>query len=210
MSIKNGTYITEYIYGQGNERISQRVRHIEDITDTRGIGHNPFSRIAADLIGTVFLHEDVRGSTVRVSDVHGNTVARVVYDAWGTPLVQPVASFNFAGIDDLINFTGYRYDSVMGVYISRFRIYDPVNRRFISEDPIRDGLNWYAYVNNNPIVFVDPLGLARIAIRDFVENYSHRVNSDIEVSWIPGVSATFRMRSHCNQKSFGSWKCPLC
>jgi len=31
--------------------------------------------------------------------------------------------------------------------------------RFISEDPARDGSNWYAYCNNNPMAFVDPTGL---------------------------------------------------
>ena len=31
--------------------------------------------------------------------------------------------------------------------------------RFISEDPIQDGVNWYVYVSNNPLKFVDPTGL---------------------------------------------------
>lgn len=32
-------------------------------------------------------------------------------------------------------------------------------RRFITEDPIRDGINWYAYVNNRPLTRIDPTGL---------------------------------------------------
>ena len=178
MSIKDGTYVIEYVFGHAGDRISQRVSHIEDITDSRGVGYNPFSRIATDLIGTAFFHEDLRGSTVRVTDEEGRTLARVIYDAWGVPLVQPVGSFNFAGIDDLINFTGYTYDRVMGVYLSRFRVYDPINRRFISEDPIRDGLNWYAYVGNNPIMYVDPLGLSPVRIRDFVVEHEGRFSWD--------------------------------
>jgi hypothetical protein len=31
--------------------------------------------------------------------------------------------------------------------------------RFTSEDPARDGLNWYIYCYNNPLAFVDPSGL---------------------------------------------------
>ncbi len=42
----------------------------------------------------------------------------------------------------------------------RARYYDSSIRRFITEDPIKDGLNWYAYAGNNPVMFVDPSGLA--------------------------------------------------
>lgn len=31
--------------------------------------------------------------------------------------------------------------------------------RFITEDPIKDGVNWYSYVSNNPLVKIDPTGL---------------------------------------------------
>jgi len=34
--------------------------------------------------------------------------------------------------------------------------------RFITEDPIRDGLNWYAYCGNNPANGVDPWGLLEV------------------------------------------------
>ena len=42
------------------------------------------------------------------------------------------------------------------------RYYNPAMRRFISEDPIRfrgGDVNWYAYVKNNPVNFIDPFGL---------------------------------------------------
>ena len=34
-----------------------------------------------------------------------------------------------------------------------------VETALISQDPIRDGFNWYAYCSNNPLTFTDPLGL---------------------------------------------------
>jgi uncharacterized protein RhaS with RHS repeats len=43
----------------------------------------------------------------------------------------------------------------------RARWYDPSMGRFITEDPIEfeGGSNWYAYVGNNPVNAIDPLGL---------------------------------------------------
>jgi len=38
--------------------------------------------------------------------------------------------------------------------------------RFISQDPIGDGVNWYAYAGNNPVVWVDPEGLAAETVVD--------------------------------------------
>jgi hypothetical protein len=41
----------------------------------------------------------------------------------------------------------------------RARYYDSSLGRFINEDPIFDGNNWYAYANNNPLMYHDPTGL---------------------------------------------------
>jgi hypothetical protein len=42
----------------------------------------------------------------------------------------------------------------------RARNYSSANGRFTQEDPARSGDNWYVYTANNPILFVDPSGLA--------------------------------------------------
>ncbi len=39
--------------------------------------------------------------------------------------------------------------------------YDPYVGRFTQRDPIGDGSNWYAYVANNPLAFVDATGLEK-------------------------------------------------
>jgi hypothetical protein len=39
------------------------------------------------------------------------------------------------------------------------RWYDAETARFVSEDPARDGGNWFTYVANNPLRFIDPTGL---------------------------------------------------
>jgi hypothetical protein len=41
--------------------------------------------------------------------------------------------------------------------------------RFTSEDPARDGANWYAYCGNNPLAFMDPTGLLDKRINDMTD-----------------------------------------
>jgi len=45
-----------------------------------------------------------------------------------------------------------------GLIYMRARWMDPVTGRFISEDPGRDGANWYMYCRNNPVNLVDVSG----------------------------------------------------
>jgi uncharacterized protein RhaS with RHS repeats len=39
------------------------------------------------------------------------------------------------------------------------RFYDPQVGRFTQRDPSKDGINWYAYVGDDPVNGIDPLGL---------------------------------------------------
>jgi RHS repeat-associated protein len=59
-----------------------------------------------------------------------------------------------------IQYTGRENDGT-GLYYYRARYYDPVLKRFISEDPIglSGGLNTYLYADADPVSKSDPLGL---------------------------------------------------
>jgi RHS repeat-associated protein len=74
------------------------------------------------------------------------------------------------GTDDgnLLQYTGRENDGT-GLYYYRARYYDPILKRFISEDPIgiAGALNFAAYVGGNPVNFSDPDGLQKWPYRDY-------------------------------------------
>ena len=63
-----------------------------------------------------------------------------------------------------LRFPGQYYDKYTGLNYNYYRDYDPSLGRDIQSDPIglEGGLNTYAYVDSNPLNFVDPLGLRKI------------------------------------------------
>jgi RHS repeat-associated protein len=52
----------------------------------------------------------------------------------------------------------HRRDAESGLVYMRARYYEPWTGRFISEDPARDGQNWFVYASSNPIHFADADG----------------------------------------------------
>jgi RHS repeat-associated protein len=65
------------------------------------------------------------------------------------------------GLINPFQFTGREFDPETSIYEYRSRYYAPQLGRFISEDPIRfgGGNDFYAYVGNSPVNWVDPQGL---------------------------------------------------
>ncbi len=68
-------------------------------------------------------------------------------------------------------YIGERYDTESALMYLNARYYDPVVGRFIQPDPLDPatpgvGVNRYAYAHNNPIMMLDPTGLANGEARD--------------------------------------------
>jgi RHS repeat-associated protein len=98
--------------------------------------------------GVRYYIQDHLGSTSAVTDAAGNLVLRTNYAPYG----EVATTQGNSGIK--YTFTGKEQDK-MGLYYFGVRYYDPEVGRFLTVDPKKDGLNWYAYCENNPINFVD-------------------------------------------------------
>jgi RHS repeat-associated protein len=104
-------------------------------------------------------HFDATGHTVALTNAGKTVVNKYAYTPFGlsiTGQTEAIAQpFKYAGQHGVMAESN-------GFYYMRARYYDPQVKRFISEDPLGfDGgdLNLYAYVGNNPVMGVDPLGL---------------------------------------------------
>jgi RHS repeat-associated protein len=103
--------------------------------------------------GTAYLGKDLLGSVRSTTNETGNLEDRYEYDAFGKPYKGDLAG----GMN--LGYTGKPYDKATGLYNYGYRDYKPEAARFTTADPVRDGANWFAYVNNDPVNWVDLWGL---------------------------------------------------
>ncbi|EOQ2389741.1 RHS repeat-associated core domain-containing protein, partial [Escherichia coli] len=102
-------------------------------------------------------HCDHRGLPLVLVSTEGATAWYAEYDEWGNLLNEE----NPHQLQQLIRLPGQQYDEESGLYYNRHRYYDPLQGRYITQDPIglKGGWNFYQYPLN-PITDIDPLGLA--------------------------------------------------
>jgi RHS repeat-associated protein len=133
-----------------------------------------------DATGSVrFYQHDQLGSTVALTDENGIVKTVYSYDPFGNTTVTGEP------IDQPFQYTGRENDGT-GLYYYRARYYSPEMQRFISKDPVglAGGINYYAYVGNNPVNWIDPLGLYTFA--DFVTNVTTGTDLVYTMVTIPG------------------------
>ena len=110
-----------------------------------------------DLDGSIYTYNtNYRGDVLSVMDEEQNIKAEYIYDAYGNLVESNIA----AGFSDNFGYRGEYHDPESGYIYLRNRYLDPKTGSFTTEDPIRDGLNWFSYCGGNPVKFTDPWGLA--------------------------------------------------
>lgn len=153
-----GEYVTRYTYGADGARLSAEYDYA-DGTAPGESGENIVTDMAANDVSKIYYRRSLLDSTLFAVDEDGEVLVHMIYDAWGDPQTETKLDANFAGIDNLNNFTGYTYDETLGLYFAQNRFYNAETHRFTQEDPVKDGENWYVYCANNPGIFSDFWGL---------------------------------------------------
>ena len=174
---KNGVGTKRWVWAGGNQPAEER--------DSAGNVTRRFYPQGEQAGATKFYYtKDHLGSIREVLGANGTVVSSSRYDAWGvrtTVGAQDAASFGF---------TGHLEHKELGLVFTLYRAYDPATGRWLSRDPIGEegGINLYGYVGNNPVMYLDPLGLYDVgffgaggntvgnaALRDYVEGRGGKV-----------------------------------
>jgi RHS repeat-associated protein len=155
----NGGAPTDFIYDQQGHAVTEATATVWDRSELYAGG----SHVALYANGTTyFMHTDWLGSTKNQSDMSGNSAQWCSYLPFADGFDCPGSQL------DLMNFTGDQWDGETYLSHTLFRQYNPFQGRWMTPDPAGmaaadptnpQSWNRYAYVMNNPLGYVDPLGL---------------------------------------------------
>ncbi len=125
------------------------------------------------------------GSTTAVTDKSGNIKYRYAYSVYGELLKG-----NYGEVLFLYNGQYGVQSDDSGLYYMRARYYNAAIKRFINQDTVTgsiessQSLNRYAYVEGNPISYLDPFGLEKTFLDE-----THQIINDFRL-WLVGIEGT--------------------
>ena len=186
VAIEQGDYRTEFVYDGMHRRVKIIEKTLGTVTDEKRLiwaGIRPSevrdasNNVTRRYVGTgeqrsgtdLFYFRDHLGSIREALNASSELKSRYDYSPYGVrePLTTSITGF----VDLEIGFTGhytYRNDGLgLGqgheLALPWLRAYSANSGRWLSPDPLGEaaGNNLYAYVSNNPINYVDLLGLCQ-------------------------------------------------
>ncbi len=113
---------------------------------------------------TYYYVTNLQGDVVAILNSSGTVVVNYSYDAWGNLLSTTGAMAATLGVNNLLRYRGYIYDTETQLYYLQSRYYNPEIGRFINADALVStgqgilGYNMIAYCGNNPVLYTDLTG----------------------------------------------------
>jgi RHS repeat-associated protein len=128
--------------------------------------------------GLYYYTKDHLGSIRELSDITGAVRARYEYDPYGARVkVDGMLDADFG-------YTGHYYHAASNLHLTLHRAYSATLGTWLNRDPIGEigGLNLYAYVDNAPVSYVDPLGLVK-ECGPFESSYEYAEPVGPKIEW---------------------------
>ena len=156
----------DYRYVYGNDRLSVNITGVETSSGNLIENGNQLR---------LYYHMDYLGTTdYLTSPVSLKVTSWTHYNEWGEITHNAVLKTGKRELDLVKRYATHDYDAVLGMYYAKARFYDAENRRFAAVDPVLNASEYdikeyiehpiqmvpYLYVIDNPLVYVDPMGMA--------------------------------------------------
>jgi len=156
--LKNGTVHNTYVYDNLFEAVA-----IKDNADNsqyiiRGLG------FAGGVGGIIGIHDSGNGNITNYFNHHGDLINATASDESVLLLNEFDAFGNIkssAGIQNSdYGYSSKEHNDESGLYYFGGRYYSPEQNQWLSKDPLGfdAGYNMYAFVSNNPVMYIDPFG----------------------------------------------------
>jgi RHS repeat-associated protein len=121
----------------------------------------------ADAPAMYYIHADQINTPRMVTDQAGRVVWRWdTADPVGASAPDEDPDGDGTRFTMNLRFPGQYFDRETGLHYNYYRDYDPQTGRYLESDPIglAGGINTYGYVRGNPVIGIDPAGLATLDI----------------------------------------------
>ncbi len=147
-----GSTTTDFVL-DGQSVVRTLTNGVLDRTFLHGARGPEHERIGANAPG--WYAYDGLGSVLGIVDGGGNLTSVRKYDVYGG--VRGLTGQS-GSKHKWVGGLGHPSEDETGLIYMRARYYDPAVGRFASEDPAKDGENWFAYADGNPAIKVDADG----------------------------------------------------
>ena len=209
---------TDYVIDYNRLNVDQRVlwKHEEGGYDfrytygidkiqvkTTGEGSNWWGQKIRKCVNMNYVHTDPQGSVVDLTDEYGRVTARTDYSDWGDvrKYTDITVDRGFRILLPEITYAGHEYDDVLDQFYAKYRMYDAEGRRFTSVDPVKGSviapmsMVQYLYVKDNPLRWVDPLGLYYLDNSALFRMMQKYLDGDVQSATLDIVSANRYFRT---------------